>query len=194
MPKTREAQLRHAKYYAVALKMADESYMRGGSATYEGLQLLDFDYDNIERAQAWAQAHLDDNSDAAALCVEFALGGRHILGVRQPTESLIQWLQACLQSASRLGDKLSAQDCHTGLGLAHCRLGDTRVGIEHHSEALAIARDIRDKKGEAIALANLGIAYENLGDYTRALEFHENALKLDREIGYRRGVEVKAQR
>lgn len=79
MPKVIETQLRHSKYYALALRKADELYMRGGSDVYEGLRLLDLDRENTERGQAWAGANLKDHLEAASLCLDYALGGRNIL-------------------------------------------------------------------------------------------------------------------
>ena len=49
-------------------------------------------------------------------------------------------------------------------GLAYGDSGDTRKAIEAHMQAVVIAREIGDRRGEGIVLGNLGIAYAVLGD------------------------------
>ena len=55
------------------------------------------------------------------------------------------------------------------------------------SLALAIAREIGDRRGQGNALGNLGNAYSDLGEPRKAIEFYEQALKISKEIGDRRG-------
>ena len=71
--------------------------------------------------------------------------------------------------------------------LAYADLGDARRAIEFYEQALAIAREIGDRRGEGNALGNLGIAYADLGETRRAIEFYEQRLAIAREIGDRRG-------
>ena len=66
-------------------------------------------------------------------------------------------------------------------------LGDARKAIEYYEQALAIAREIGDRRGEGTALGNLGLAYAALGDARKAIEYYEQALAIAREIGDRRG-------
>jgi len=54
--------------------------------------------------------------------------------------------------------------------------------------ALAIAREIVDRRGEGAYLGNLGSAYQNLGEPRRAIEFYQQALAMVREIGDLIGV------
>ncbi len=53
--------------------------------------------------------------------------------------------------------------------------------------ALAIAREIGNRRGEGAHLGNLGLAYFSLGQRERAIEHHEQALAIAREISDRRG-------
>ena len=56
------------------------------------------------------------------------------------------------------------------------QLGDARRAIGYYEQALEIAREIGDRRGEGHALGNLGSAYQNLGDARRAIGYFEQAL------------------
>ena len=58
-----------------------------------------------------------------------------------------------------------------------------------YEQALAIAREIGDRRGEEVNLGNLGLAYAALGETRRAIAFYEQALAIAREIGDRGGKE-----
>ena len=57
--------------------------------------------------------------------------------------------------------------------------------INFYQQALAIARDIGDRAGEAIYLNNIGIAYKSLGQHQKAIEFYLQQLAIAQEIGDR---------
>ena len=56
-----------------------------------------------------------------------------------------------------------------------------------YEQALAIAREIGDRQGEANHLGNLGICYADLGQTQRAIELLRAGLAIAREIGDRQG-------
>ena len=58
-------------------------------------------------------------------------------------------------------------------------------------QALAIAKEIGDKHGEAVVYGNLGIISRRLRDYEKAQEYYEKALAIFEEIGYRDGEAVE---
>jgi len=62
-----------------------------------------------------------------------------------------------------------------------------RRAIEYYEQALAIQREIGDRRGEGADLGNLGLAYAALGETRRAIEYYEQQLIITREIGDRRG-------
>jgi tetratricopeptide (TPR) repeat protein len=66
-------------------------------------------------------------------------------------------------------------------------LGQASRSMSYAQEALRIAREIGDRRGEGAALGSLGNAYAVLGETRKAIEFHEQALVILREIGNRRG-------
>ncbi len=49
------------------------------------------------------------------------------------------------------------------LGNAYTELGEARKAIKYYDQALAITREIRDRRGEGANLGNLGNAYVELG-------------------------------
>jgi tetratricopeptide (TPR) repeat protein len=57
------------------------------------------------------------------------------------------------------------------LGNAYDSLGDYSKALEHHTQDLAIARQVGDRAGEGQAYGNLGIAYQSLADFSRAIEY-----------------------
>ena len=58
-------------------------------------------------------------------------------------------------------------------------------------QALAIAKEIGDKHGEAAVYGSLGIISRRLRDYEKAQEYYEKSLAIFEEIGYRDGEAVE---
>jgi len=73
------------------------------------------------------------------------------------------------------------------LGTISYFLSEPRKAIEFYEQALAIAREIGDRRGQGNALGNLGNAYSDLGEPKKAIKFYEQALAVVREIGDRWG-------
>ncbi len=59
------------------------------------------------------------------------------------------------------------------LGLAYTDLGEPRRAIQVLEQAIVIAREIGDRRGEAIASWNLGLICEESGEPERAVELME---------------------
>jgi tetratricopeptide (TPR) repeat protein len=78
------------------------------------------------------------------------------------------------------------------LGDACYVLGQVERAIKLYEDALAIAREMGDRRGEGVQLGHLGLAYHSLGQFERAIKLHKEALAVAREIGDRRneGVEL----
>jgi tetratricopeptide (TPR) repeat protein len=73
------------------------------------------------------------------------------------------------------------------LGLAYSDLGQVDKAIKYYEQALVIAREIGDSRGEGNRLGYLGIAYYQLGQVDKAIEYYDQALVIARETGDRRG-------
>jgi len=63
-----------------------------------------------------------------------------------------------------------------------------RRAIGLYEQALAIDREIGDRRGEAVDLGNVGNCYHDLGETRRAIGLYEQALAIDRETGHRAGA------
>ena len=87
----------------------------------------------------------------------------------------------------RIADPISNAVHLTAMGNCYYSLGEYRQAIDLHTQALAIARDIGDRRGEGGELGNLGICYYSLGEYRQAIDLHTQALAIARDIGDRRG-------
>lgn len=61
-------------------------------------------------------------------------------------------------------------------------IGDYSKSIPYAQKALEIARKIKDKKGEAMALNNLGIICDYQGKYASALDYYFKALPIQKAI------------
>ena len=57
-----------------------------------------------------------------------------------------------------------------------------------YEEALALRRELGDKRGTAGPLSNLGIVARKQGDYIQAMALYEEALALQRELGDKGGT------
>jgi tetratricopeptide (TPR) repeat protein len=69
-------------------------------------------------------------------------------------------------------------------GNALGNLGDAQKAIEYYDEVLAIAREIGDRRGEALTSWNLGLEYEKSGDLKQAAEIMQICVDYEREIGH----------
>jgi tetratricopeptide (TPR) repeat protein len=67
------------------------------------------------------------------------------------------------------------------LGFVYRNLGDTKKAIEYYEEALKIAQEIGDRRGEGNWLGYLGFAYLFLGEVRKAIQYYEKALKIAQE-------------
>ncbi len=69
------------------------------------------------------------------------------------------------------------------LGMAYHSIGQVEQAVSLYQQALTIARELGDQRGEATRLGHLGIAYAHLGEDERAIEHYQQALTIARKIG-----------
>lgn len=91
------------------------------------------------------------------------------------------------QLLGNLRDPRLAAGSLGNLGLAYADLGQVEQAISHYQQALAIAREIGDRRGEGNRLGNLGNAYADLGQVEQSTQYIELALVNARGIGDKYG-------
>ena len=69
-------------------------------------------------------------------------------------------------------------------------LGEYGKADEYQRKALAIRKEIGDKRGEATCYGNLGTVYHSLGEYQKAEEHVNSALVIMKKIGHKKGEAV----
>jgi tetratricopeptide (TPR) repeat protein len=77
------------------------------------------------------------------------------------------------------------------VGRTYRALGRVERAIKLYEKALAIAREVDDRREEGVQFGNLGLAYYSLGQVKQAIKLYEEALAIAREIGDRRDEGVR---
>ena len=62
--------------------------------------------------------------------------------------------------------------CLTGLGHAYMSLGDVHKAIDYHQRALAVNKEISNRRIEGVNLTDLGNAWSHLGEVRKAVEYY----------------------
>jgi tetratricopeptide (TPR) repeat protein len=95
---------------------------------------------------------------------------------------------AAAEGIEDAGSKKEATAAALGnLGLVYRQQGELDKALEHHRQALEIAKEIGHRRGEAAQLCNRGLVYRQQGELDKALEHHQQALEIDKETGNRLG-------
>lgn len=86
--------------------------------------------------------------------------------------------------ANQIKDLNGENNALGGLGRIYCDMGKhEEARTKFLLDALKIARELGDRRGEGYNLAHLGLAHRDLGLYAEAIDYYEQALKVVNEIG-----------
>jgi tetratricopeptide (TPR) repeat protein len=181
------SQRHHATYYKEVANKANILYLQGGASLRDGLALFELEWMSVQAGLAWATALVNDDDEAARLCINYLDAVAHFHDLRLHPRERAHWLEAALQAARRLKDSAAVGAQLGNLGVVYHCLGEYRRAIQYHEQSLEISREIGDRTAEESALGNLGLEHRSLGDSRRAIEFHKQALEIAREIGDQRG-------
>jgi tetratricopeptide (TPR) repeat protein len=96
----------------------------------------------------------------------------------------IDFLQQCDYPGMPAGERATL---HGLIGNSYLYLGEARSAEPEYAEALAAARQAKDRDTEGAVLGNLGIVHTQRGELEKAEEHHKQALEIAREIGDRLG-------
>jgi tetratricopeptide (TPR) repeat protein len=181
------AQRRFAQHYWTVLETCQSLYFEGNESLLRGLALFDQEWSNIQAGQAWAEAKMEKDRDAAQLCLDYSNAGYHCLELRHQPHEHIHWLEVQLAAARQLRRRDHEGAAFCNLGNVYYHLCETRRAIEFYEQCLVIARETGDRASEGSALSGLGLAWADLGETRRAIDLHEQYLAIAREIGDGRG-------
>ncbi|MFB2838870.1 tetratricopeptide repeat protein [Floridanema evergladense] len=78
--------------------------------------------------------------------------------------------------------RIAEADRHLQQGSQQHQKNQFREALQSFQQALAIYREIRDRKREVAAIVGLALAYYSLGDYQKALDFSQQSLVIAREL------------
>jgi tetratricopeptide (TPR) repeat protein len=87
-------------------------------------------------------------------------------------------------------DTMGLASLHTNLGIIYFESGDYEKAKEHHYAGLELAKELGNKRLQAIGLGSLGSVFEREGDYEKAIEHFTKDLRICQELGDRQGIAV----
>jgi tetratricopeptide (TPR) repeat protein len=180
------ARQRFSAHYQSVLHEADALYEQGGESLRRGLGLVDLEWRNIQEGQVWAATHVDDDHAARELCNSYPDAGKYVLELRQRPRERIRWSEAALTAAQKLNQRNAAVRHLVALGDSYNDLAEVNHAMGCYEQALEIAREACDRRGEAEALSGLGAAHYLGGGLKRACDLHREALELFSRVGPRR--------
>jgi tetratricopeptide (TPR) repeat protein len=75
------------------------------------------------------------------------------------------------------------------IGLCHFENGEIDLALESYDLSRSLAKELNDKKGEAIACNHLGLIFKHRGEKKKALRYYQDAVGLFTQIGSQMGIE-----
>jgi tetratricopeptide (TPR) repeat protein len=172
-----EARKRHAVHFERVLAEAERLYLAHGDAQRQGIALLLRERLNVDAGIRWAVDHAANDADADALCCTYPETGLRVMTATGMATAEL-W-RACLAAARRRGQRRVE-------GIALRRLS-TFAGVEEKGPsclaALAIAREVGDRTGEASALQNLADYHADRHEPDEAKGCAQEALDIAQDLG-----------
>jgi non-specific serine/threonine protein kinase len=171
---------RHAEYHLTLAEQGDLG-LRGPEHSL-WLRRLETEHDNLRAALRWSVGGADAELGlrlAGALGRFWWVHGHHVRG-RQWTE------RALAQGADAPPDVLAR--ALNSAGFLGSYLGDLEQGTARNEEALALFRELGDKRNMAWALGFLAMARLLLGQLDECKRLYDEALALFREVNDRDGI------
>ena len=87
-------------------------------------------------------------------------------------------------------DSMGLATLHTNLGIVYFESGEYDLSLEHHHRGIKLARELGNRRLQAIGLGSLGTINERQGNYQAALNLFNQDLKMCYELGDRQGIAV----
>lgn len=176
-------QRQHALYYRALVEHA-ESELTGAQQSL-WLNRLEEEHDNVRAVLHWATAYHEAEVGARVSGSLWRFWERHghlVEGRRQ--------LEKILSISSRISARWRAKVLHATGNLTRNQ-GDYQQARAYYREALALRRELNDKRDLVASLHGLGNVAYDLGDYHEAVPILEEALALWQELGNEWGVALE---
>jgi predicted ATPase/DNA-binding SARP family transcriptional activator len=142
---------------------------------------LESEHANVRAALAWA---LEQDPETALRTAGAAWRWWFVCGHWEEGET---WLVRALEAAPGAPAEARASAL-AGAGTLARNRGETGVAIERLSEAVALRRQLGDRRGVAASTNNLANALFSTGDLAGARALYEESLVLQRELGLTFGI------
>jgi predicted ATPase/class 3 adenylate cyclase len=172
--------VRHLEYFR-ALAVEREPDFRSAKQQ-EWMGRLDAEHDNIRAALRRA---IEEGHNAAA---GFDLAGSiwRFWYIRGFLAEGLGWLSQ-VERFEGIGQAIQAKVLN-GLGVLAWTRGDFASAEAFHERALALHRELGDRRGVAVSANNLGILFSDAGDYEKAEELFAQSVVVMRELGDQYGL------
>ncbi|CAH1272772.1 TTC28 [Branchiostoma lanceolatum] len=177
-------------YYEQALSLARQLMNRVEEAlAYERLGLAYFDMGEYEKALEWHKKHLDmsqDNGDSKQqIRAHTNLGSTYRLLGKQ--DQATSHTSTALQMAQQTGDLHGQMEVYIKTGNLHReQLHSPLTATQYYEKHLALAKQLGDRRQEALAYNCLGHVHYGIEEYVEALEWYHKALKIREDDGDRK--------
>jgi len=172
---------RHIDHYLGLAEKAEPELV--GARQVEWLRRLAQEHDNLRAALEWSLAQ-PASSRGLRLCgalQRFWMTRGHVSEGRE-------WCTRVLSAPGASQRTAQRAKVLNGAGLLAYHQLDYAAARVYHGEALAIRRELGDRKGIAVSLNNVGIVALDQGDVGLARSMHEASLAIARELGNRHGI------
>lgn len=138
----------------------------------------------LSEGRLWLTAllQLPDSANYPEQLAQIYLGAGVLAEQLSEYDEAIQYLNAAIMQAQKLGDQRLMITAHNQLGQAYRSQGDYPQSLPHHEQAVQFARATGDKIVIADAVQLLGKIHYYMGDDDRALHFLNEALALVKEL------------
>ena len=172
----------HAAYYLSLAEMVEPQLV--GPEQGRWMARLEAEHGNLRAVLSWSRA-----TDATETGLRLAGALWRFWWVRGYLNEGRAWLEDLLARSGEVATAMRAKALR-GAGVLAWVQGNYGRATALFEEALALHRDLGDRRGIATALGNLGAVARYQGDYRRATTLYEEALARVRDLGDTHGIAI----
>jgi tetratricopeptide (TPR) repeat protein len=88
-------------------------------------------------------------------------------------------LEHMKKAESLTSNKENLMRIYNQIGLIYWRMGYLDDALLYYSRSLSLARDLGNRRVQAVVLNNIALIYDNKGELDKALEYYEESLRLE---------------